>query len=316
MNTTTGFYPEGSLIDTPENRYYLRSRQNLGEALLQGRILEARAVICTAAHDLVVELGCMKGVIPRNEGAAGIKEGSVRDIALISRVNKPVCFRVTAFERDETGETVAVLSRRAVQEDCIRLYTGRLVPGDIIPAQVTHLEQFGCFVDIGCGVISLIPIDLISVSRISHPSDRFCVGQSVYAVVRSVENGRITLSHKELLGSWEENAAGFSCGETVAGIVRSVESYGVFVELAPNLAGLAELREGVFAGQHASVYIKSIIPERMKIKLIIVDCFDARYRPVPPCYRLTSGHISRWRYSPDCCKKVLETAFDEAGPDA
>ena len=32
---------------------------------------------------------------------------------------------------------------------------------------------------------------------------------------------------------------------TVAGIVRSVEPYGVFVELTPNLAGLAELRGNV-----------------------------------------------------------------------
>ena len=173
------------------------------------------------------------------------------------------------------------------------------------------MEQFGCFADIGCGLISLLPIDLISVSRISHPSDRFRVGQNIFAVVRSVENGRITLSHKELLGSWEENAAGFCCGETVAGIVRSVESYGVFVELTPNLAGLAELREGVAAGQHASVYIKSIIPEKMKLKLIIVDCFEARYQPSAPDYRQTSGHLSRWRYSPAGCKKLLETVFDK-----
>ena len=43
----------------------------------------------------------------------------------------------------------------------------------------------------------------------------------------------------------------------MAGVVRSVESYGIFVELTPNLAGLAEPREGVRVGQHAGVYIKS-----------------------------------------------------------
>ncbi|MGL0910084.1 hypothetical protein ACSTB0_13670, partial [Faecalibacterium wellingii] len=42
-----------------------------------------------------------------------------------------------------------------------------------------------------------------------------------------------------LLGTWEENAAGFTVGETVVGIVRSVEEYGTFIEIAPNLAGLA-----------------------------------------------------------------------------
>lgn len=56
--------------------------------------------------------------------------------------------------------------------------------------------------------------------------------------------------------------------------MRSVEHYGVFVELAPNLAGLAEPKDGVKVGQQASVYIKNLIPEKMKIKLIIIDSFD------------------------------------------
>jgi len=309
MSNTAGFYPEGTLIDSPENKYYLRSTQTLSEAFLQGRTLEARAVVCTAAHDLVVDLGCMKGVIPRSEGAVGIFDGSVRDIALISRVNKPVCFRIVSLGSGGSGSEPAILSRRAVQEDCMRLYTGLLHPGDVIPARVTHMEHFGCFVDIGCGVISLIPIDLISISRISHPSDRFFVGQSIFAVVRSIEDGRITLSHKELLGNWEENVAGFCCGETVAGTVRSVEKYGVFVELAPNLAGLAEPGGDLAAGDRVSVYIKSVIPEKMKVKLVVIDRLPRSEPPRRFDYPDVT-HISRWRYSPASCPKVIESVFD------
>ena len=61
---------------------------------------------CDGEHNLHVDLGCMKGIIPRNEGALGIEEGTVRDIALISRVNKPVSFVITGFS-SENGETVA-----------------------------------------------------------------------------------------------------------------------------------------------------------------------------------------------------------------
>ncbi|EKC73106.1 hypothetical protein LEA_06396, partial [human gut metagenome] len=35
-----------------------------------------------------------------------------------------------------------------------------------------------------------------------------------------------------------------------------VEDYGIFVELAPNLAGLAECASGPRAGDSAAVYIK------------------------------------------------------------
>ena len=155
-----------------------------------------------------------------------------------------------------------------------------------------------------------MPIDSISVSRIPHPGARFTPGQSIFAVVKSIdESGRITLSHKELLGTWEENAALFAVGETVPGIVRSVEKYGIFVELTPNLAGLAEFSEGVSPGSHAGVYIKSIIPSKMKIKLIIVDCFDADYPASQPKYFIKDGHIDTWRYSPEESPKLIETQF-------
>lgn len=248
---------------------------------------------------------------PRDEAALGIAEGTTRDIAIISRVNKPVCYRITGFVKASDGTVIPQLSRRAVQQECQDNYIASLVPGDIIDARVTHLESFGCFVDIGCGIPSLIPIDAISISRISHPRDRFSPAQDIRAVVKALEpGGRVSLSHKELLGTWSENAAMFSAGETVAGIVRSVEEYGVFVELSPNLAGLAEPREGVAVGQHASVYIKSLIPEKMKVKLIIVDSFEASWRAQPTRYFLTEGHLNRWRYSPDCSDRLIETVFD------
>ncbi len=303
------FLPEGWSIDTVENRYLTSSPSSLYEVMNRGGIVEGRAVMCDFDHNLVVELGCMKGIIPRSEGTIGITEGKVKDIALISRVGKPVCFTVTAIIPDENGKLCARLSRKSAQEKCRKEYIEKLSVGDIIGARVTHLEPFGAFCDIGCGVVALLPIDAISVSRISHPADRFSTGDDIKAVVKAIdENGRITLSQKELLGSWEQNAALFSQGQTVSGIVRSVESYGVFVELSPNLAGLAELKNGVEVGMTASVYIKSLIPEKMKVKLIIVDAFSGGGRKEYK-YFCNDGHINYWRYSPESCDRVIETDF-------
>ncbi|MBQ8028924.1 MAG: S1 RNA-binding domain-containing protein [Clostridia bacterium] len=306
------YYPENHLIFTEENKNALSSKATLKEAYYSGKILEARAALCDKEHNLHVDLGVMKGIIPRKEGAIGIDDGSVRDIAVISRVNKPVVFKIIDFKTDESGETYAVLSRRAVQQECLDEYTSKLTPGCVIDAVVTHMENFGVFADIGAGISALMPIDSISVSRIPHPSARFSPGQKIKAVVKTVEeNARVTLSYKELLGTWEENAALFKAGETVPGIVRSVERYGIFVELKPNLAGLAEYVPGVVPGQHASVYIKNLIPERMKTKLIIVDSFDAQYPNEPVTYFHTGDFIDRWVYSPDCCEKIIETVFSE-----
>ena len=304
------FLPEGKLINNRENLACLSSIRSLREAIYTQKILEAPAVVCDSYHNLTVELGSFRGIIPREEGALGIRDGSVRDIAVISRVNRPVCFVVTDIKTDQSGREYAVLSREKAQKMCLESYISTLNKGDIVNARITHLESFGAFADIGCGIVALMPIDSISVSRIEHPKERFYAGMDIKAVIKSIENGRISLSHKELLGTWEQNAVNFRAGETVSGIVRSVENYGAFVELAPNLAGLAESKEGVKTGQQASVYIKSIIPEKMKIKLIIIDTFDSRRSPSPPEYFFEGNHISRFLYSPEGCKKVVETVFD------
>ena len=206
-----------------------------------------------------------------------------------------------------------MLSRKSAQKECTLNYIEALEPGDIIPTKITHLENFGAFVDIGCGIISLLSIDSISVSRIDHPSARLSVGDFVYTVIKSIDDaGRIYVSLRELLGSWEENAALFNEGQTVMGIIRSVENYGIFVELKPNLAGLAEYKDDVAPGQVAAVYIKSIIPEKMKIKLIIIDAHNAPTPCTPPEYFIDTEsvtHINSWVYSPPSSKKIIESVF-------
>ncbi len=296
-----------------ENHELLASRAGIEKAMEKQRILESVATLCDSDFCLHFDLGGMKGLMPREEVALTRGGEDVKDIAVLTRVGKPVCFKITGFIRDAYGELCALLSRRAAQYECMQSYITTLTPGDIIPATVTHLENFGAFVDIGCGIISLLSIDSISVSRISHPKVRFTPGDKIYAVVKNIdEEGRIYISHRELLGNWEQNAALFTPGETVAGVVRSIEPYGIFVELTPNLAGLAELKEGVEVNQTAAVYIKSILPEKMKIKLIIIDS-QPHVRTTKPIRYFTDtnekAHIDAWRYSPACCERVIESVF-------
>ena len=208
MMKTDDFLPEGSYGTLPSVRQALHSLEGLRRAQDEGRILEAPALRCTAAHDLLFDFGFARGVMPRACCALGIAEGQVREIAVLSRVGKPTCFVVTDIDEESEPPTVW-LSRTAVQLRAQEALLSSLSPGDIIPAAVTHLEPFGAFVDIGCGLPSLIGIENLSVSRIYHPSDRLTVGQSIRAAVRSVdvENRRITLTHRELLGTWEERCS-------------------------------------------------------------------------------------------------------------
>lgn len=306
------FKPEGARIHTPENREYLATPQGLERAMREGAIVEGTVTLCDSRLCLHVDLGCAEGLLAA-EDAVYCREGERRkDIAIISRVGKPIAVRILALER-RGGRTVARLSRRLAQESCMKHLLATLRAGDVIPARVTHLEPFGAFLDIGCGVSSLLSVDCISVSRIAHPRDRLRCGMELFVAIKSIdrESGRIYTTLRELLGTWEENAAAFEAGQTVTGIIRSVESYGVFVELTPNLAGLCEPATGLRPGQQASVFIKNLIPEKMKVKLILIDAFDAGYPAEPLRYFVSGSHIDRWRYSPDSCPKTIGTVFSE-----
>ncbi len=305
------YAPEGTLLNKEENLYYTSNLRRLDTAMKNGIILEGIATRCDCTDmSLYVSVGQFCGIIRREESMTG----DIKDIAVITRVGKAVSFKILSIDVGEGGEVVLYLSRRLAQEECTEEFISRLVPGDILPATVTHMENFGAFLDIGCGIVSLVTVDSVSISRIAHPRERFRSGENIMCVVKSVDrdNSRIYMSCRELLGTWEENVANFAQGQTVTGVIRSIEEYGVFVELAPNLAGLAEYRDGFNVGDVCAVYIKSIIPEKMKIKLVLIDTSSERFEMRLKFYPISEcGHINSWRYSPSGSSKVVESIFTE-----
>lgn len=302
------YLPEGHLLKTPENLAFTLKDEGVRKAWEQGRILEGIVTMCDEERNMYVRLGNRRGIITMQEAGLGADRGKLREIAILSRVGKPVCFRVI-------GETDGqwLLSRRQVQEEADRWFQKNLMPGEILQATVTHLEQFGAFVDIGCGLVSMIGIEHISISRIRHTDERFTVGQQILAMVLNKEpGGRICLTHRELLGTWQQNADRVRPGHAVKGIIRGIEKYGIFVELFPNLSGLAEPCIQAEIGKEVAVYIKSILPERMKIKLSILDILPEAGKRIirDEDYYLREGRILRWQYQPNqCSRSCIETYF-------
>ena len=288
----------------------------LKDAMETGEILEAVPHRCSVDHTLHFTLGGISAQMNRADAIAPWISGANRQISVISRVGKQTCFTVKELKTDEKGAPILILNRREVQERTMEWFLEYLKPGMVLTCCVTHMESFGAFRDIGCGVIAMLPIEHISISRISHPRDRFYPGQKILAAVLEIdrEKRRITMTHRELLGTWMENASEFSVGETVQGIVRSVQSYGSFIELTPNLSGLTDVRDGLCAGDRVSVFLKNMDPERMKIKLQLIEKLSESSVLPPLRYWVTDGQLTRWVYSPPNCEKTVETVFTEAFP--
>ncbi len=292
------YLPEGLNQSYRSNAAALQTPGSIQKYIHASPPFELTVERCDSRHALHGTLGGYPAVIRREDAINPKISGAEKEIAVISLVGKAVCCELTGLTSREDGTAVLELSRKSLQEKALAYLLNTLSEGDVIPAVITSLSPLGVFADIGCGVIALLPIRQISVSRIHHPWERFAARQQIFAAIDKIdrEQNRFLLTHKELLGTWQENAALFREGETVIGIVRGVKSYGVFVELTPNLTGLAEPDETMQEGNRVSVLIKSILPEKHKIKLHIIAVLGAVQRPEPIHYFIESGTIASWDY--------------------
>ena len=177
-------------------------------------------------------------------------------------------FKVKSIEDNNV-----ILSRKDVQADAINWIKNDMQEGQQVCGIVKNIK-YGVFVEIGGGVVGLAHIEDLSVARIKSPYERVKIGQKLNIMVKSIdrETGRVILSYKEEFGTWEENVKNFQEGTKVKGIVRETEKNknGIFIELTPNLVGMAEYKENLQYGQTVNVYIKRIIPEKKKVKLVII----------------------------------------------
>lgn len=72
----TCFKPEGTLLPTAQNARILSSPTLLREAYKSGAPLEGRAVLCDGEHNLHVDLGCMRGIIPKTRVRSESRTGA------------------------------------------------------------------------------------------------------------------------------------------------------------------------------------------------------------------------------------------------
>ncbi len=262
------FVPEGWFI---ENKTI--NGNVLEKAIENQEILEAKVIKCDENFNLHVQFDDNKfGIINRNEielTASNINQNFKENIST-SKVNKYVQFKVKGI--DESNNYI--LSRKDVEQEAMTWIKDEVQEGNILKGIVKSIQPYGAFIEIGGGVVGLLHIEDMSIARIKTPKERMRVGQKINVMVKSIDKtqDKIILTYKELLGTWEDNIKGIEEGTTIEGKARETEKSknGIFIELKPNLVGLAEYKDGIEYGQNVNVYVKKIIPEKKKIKLIIV----------------------------------------------
>ncbi len=214
----------------------------------------------------------IKAMIPRDEASSIVgDDGLVEEKFIVNKKGKiiPTCIK----EIIKNGDNIElILSKKILELKVRRWMYMHLKPGMKLKGVVVSTTEYAAFVDVGGGVTGILKLSDISDVSLQHSNDVFKLGQRIEVMVKKFDRdtGRIELTYKELLGSFENNVKNLKEGDIVDGIIRNRIKTGVFVELKPNLVGLAEHVNGVEYGQKVLVSIKRIIPEKKKIKLVII----------------------------------------------
>jgi len=151
-------------------------------------------------------------------------------------------FKVKVLDVNENDEKL-IVSEKAVWEDEQKNVIAQYKIGDTVEGEITALADFGAFVKFD-NLEGLVHISEIAWQRIDHPKDLLAVGQTIKAEVIGIEGSKIFLSMKKLLEDpWSRIQDKYKIGDTVKGKVLKVNPFGLFVELDPDIHGLAHVSE-------------------------------------------------------------------------
>ncbi|MBL7054116.1 S1 RNA-binding domain-containing protein [Patescibacteria group bacterium] len=187
---------------------------------------------------------------------------------------------------DEKNEKLIVSEKSIVNEKGSDDYKKYKI-GDKVKGKISGLVDFGIFITFNNNKEGLVHISEIAWQRLDHPKDAVSVGDEVRAeIIDITKDGKVSLSIKNLLKDpWKNIAKKYSIGQIIDGRVLKINPFGLFVEVDPEIHGLAhiselsknpikDIREFANEGDVLKFKIVSIEPEDHRLGLSLASKHD------------------------------------------
>lgn len=223
-----------------------RAWAKLEELLEKGTVVKAR-IMDANKGGLMVRLDHIMGFLPVSqlipEHYPRVQGGDKNKILerLKSYIGQD--FDVKVIDVDSKEEKL-ILSEKSAWEERQESIISQYKVKDIVEGSVTAVTDFGVFVEFGENLEGLVHISEIAWQRIDDPRDLVKVGDSIKAEIIKIENSKIFLSMKSLITDpWDNINKKYNVGDKVIGKVLKINPFGLFVELDPEIHGLAHISE-------------------------------------------------------------------------
>lgn len=223
-----------------------RAWDNLRELMQKGVITSVRVVEANKGGLLVI-CGNVHGFMPVSqlspEHYPRIQGGDKNRILDRLKLYVGSMFDVKVIDVHEEEDKL-IVSEKAAWEEKQRDVISSYKVSDVVEGVVTVITDFGVFVQFGENLEGLIHISEIAWQRIDDPKEVVRSGQKVKAEIIKIDGSKIFLSMKKLIDDpWKDVEKRYAIGTSVKGKVLKVNPFGLFVELDPEIHGLAHISE-------------------------------------------------------------------------
>ncbi len=196
----------------------------------------------------ITEYGLFVEIAPGVEGLVHISEVSwterITNLHRHFQVGKEVTVVVITLDKQNRRMSLSI---KQLTPDPWQTITNKYKAGDRITGKVSNVTDFGIFVELSDGIDGLVHVSDISwTDHISHPGEHYKKGDTVEAVVLSIdsESKKISLGIKQMQNDpWSSIETVYPIGSTAEGVVSKITSFGAFVRMANGIEGLIHSSE-------------------------------------------------------------------------
>jgi small subunit ribosomal protein S1 len=243
-------------------------------SLKEGKTVTGRVNSITK-FGIFVDLGGIDGLIhPEN-----LSWGWVKDLHSIVSVGDKIKVKVLKMDREKRKISLGL---KQTKPDPWTQVQKKYQIGKQIKGKVTHLTNFGAFVEIEEGLEGLIHVsDLSWDKRVGHAREVLRKEEKIEVKILDInaEKKKIALGLKQVKPDpWEKLLQEYKVGDLISGRVQQITDFGVFVNLAPGIDGLIHVSEldkdcgahpdaAVAVGAKVTTEIVEINREKRRIRL-------------------------------------------------
>ena len=241
--------------------------------------IETKYPVGSVHEGEVVNIMSYGAFVKLEEGVEGLVH--ISEMSWTKRINHPsevvtaqqkVLVKVLEINKDKQEIS---LGMKQVEENPWERVAEKYPPGSVVEGKVRNIANYGAFVEIEEGIDGLLHVsDLSWTKKIGHPSEVLKKGETVRAVVLSVdqEKQRIALGLKQMQEDpWTTVIpTNYRPGMVVHGTVTKIANFGVFVELEAGLEGLLHISE--ISDQKIDKPEDSLkVGQQVEVKILRVD---------------------------------------------